>query len=121
MASFAERLGALLERSGLTMYAVAKRAGVSKQNVGKLMAGTREPSWDTVQRLALALGVSTEAFTDPDLRLPVAVPAKMGRPKKAPAVPQDATPDGVSRTPSGQKPAKRLGASGAKRKGQGKE
>lgn len=59
---FAARLRRLLERSGLTAYALAGKAGVSKQTVSKLLRGEQQPSWETVQRLAAALGVSTEAM-----------------------------------------------------------
>jgi transcriptional regulator with XRE-family HTH domain len=88
MGSFAERLNVALRESGLTMYALAKRSGVSKQNMSKLAAGRREPTWETVQRLALALGVSCDAFRDPELTLPPqGPPPRKGRPPKGKAEP----------------------------------
>ncbi len=81
--SFARQLCAIREKAGLSQYALAKRSGLSKQAVSNLELGNREPNWETVQRLALALGVDYRAFADPDLRLPgEAPPAKRGRPRK---------------------------------------
>jgi transcriptional regulator with XRE-family HTH domain len=60
--TFAALLAALLRRGGLTAYALARRSGVSKQALSKLLSGDSRPSWHTVCRLADALGVSTESF-----------------------------------------------------------
>jgi transcriptional regulator with XRE-family HTH domain len=60
--TFAALLAALLRREGLTAYALAQRSGVSKQALSKLLSGDSRPSWDTVVKLADALGVSTESF-----------------------------------------------------------
>lgn len=59
---FPVRLRALMERAGLDPPALALKAGLSRQNVYRLLAGDRAPTWATVQRLAAALGVSTEEF-----------------------------------------------------------
>lgn len=59
---FAARLASLLGEAGLTAYALAQRSGVSKQALSKLLSGDSRPSWETVCRLADALGVSTESF-----------------------------------------------------------
>jgi len=84
---FADRLQALLDASGMTAYALAKRAGLSKQAVSRLLAGTPDPAWETVQRLARALGTDCTAFADDELEMPEETPARpRGRPKKeAPA------------------------------------
>jgi transcriptional regulator with XRE-family HTH domain len=82
---FAERLRNLRESAGLSQYALAKRAGLSKQGMSRLEMGEREPTWITVQRIAAALGVSCEAFTDPDVaRLAQndEPPGRPGRPRK---------------------------------------
>ena len=47
--------------AGLTQEALAERAGLSVYGVQKLEAGTTHPYRDTAQRLALALGLTTEA------------------------------------------------------------
>jgi transcriptional regulator with XRE-family HTH domain len=78
---FAQRLRGLREKAGLSQYALAGLAGISKQAMNHLEAGRNEPGWETVQRLALALGVTCEAFVDPGLSLPGVEPARMGRPK----------------------------------------
>lgn len=75
--TFAERLRALREEAGLTMYALAKASGVSKQALSKIEAElVGEVSWTTVQRLAQALGAPFEAFADPLLTVPVAKKVK---------------------------------------------
>jgi transcriptional regulator with XRE-family HTH domain len=80
---FADRLQKLRDAAGLSQYALAKRSGITKQAVSRLEKGERDPNWETVQRLALALGVDCRAFTDPDLQLPEAAPpGKPGRPRK---------------------------------------
>jgi transcriptional regulator with XRE-family HTH domain len=85
--SFAQRLRTLREAAGLSQYALAKQAGLSKQALSVLELGNREPYWDTVQKLALALGVDCRAFVDPGVAIPTAeeaAPGKPGRPRKEP-------------------------------------
>jgi transcriptional regulator with XRE-family HTH domain len=62
--SFGGRLRELRGAAGLTQQALADLAGMHRQGVNKLEAGDREPTWASVQALARALGVSTEAFQD---------------------------------------------------------
>jgi transcriptional regulator with XRE-family HTH domain len=84
--SFAKKLRKLREKAGLSQNALGKRAVISKQALSKLETGENELTWETVQRLARALGASYEAFTDPDLPMPSeegAAPGKPGRPRKA--------------------------------------
>jgi transcriptional regulator with XRE-family HTH domain len=97
MTAFAVLLAAVRRRAGVSQYALARRSGVSKQALSLLEKGDREPSWETVQRLALALGVDCSAFQDPDLTLPPqGPPPRMGRPPKgqpeAPAQRRKAAP-----------------------------
>jgi transcriptional regulator with XRE-family HTH domain len=61
--TFAALLATLLKDRGLTAYRLAEDAGLSRQAIAKLLAGSA-PSWETVQRIAAALGVSTEALRD---------------------------------------------------------
>jgi transcriptional regulator with XRE-family HTH domain len=83
MAAFAEKLRAVREKLGLSQYAVAKQTGISKQALSLLELGEREPSWDTVQKLALVLGVECTAFMDEGLSLPEIEPSRgPGRPPK---------------------------------------
>jgi transcriptional regulator with XRE-family HTH domain len=97
---FARRLVELRKVAGLSKYRLAELTGITRQALSLLETGQREPNWDTVQRLAKALGVDSTAFEDPDLQLPdVKPPGKAGRPKKD-----------AGAAPSGEK----------KRKGKGK-
>ena len=77
---------------------------MTKQALSHLELGTREPTWETVQRVALALGLDCRSFTDPTITLP-AEPAegekpKRGRPRKVEAVQPPADP---KKKPRGKK------------------
>ncbi len=61
-ASFPARLRSLRERAGLTVADLAERSGLYRTAVWKLEAGQSAPTWDTVCRLADALGVGVEVF-----------------------------------------------------------
>ena len=83
--TFAHRLRALRERVGMTKYMLAKRTGLNKQTLLNLESGKSIPSWETVQKLALALGVSCQEFVDAAVTIPPAdttAPGKPGRPRK---------------------------------------
>lgn len=60
--TFAEKLKAIREEAGLTKYALAKKAGISRQGLSQLESGESLPSWETVQLLVRALGVACEDF-----------------------------------------------------------
>jgi transcriptional regulator with XRE-family HTH domain len=77
---FSERLKSIRESMGLSQYALAKHAGLTKQAIWRLENGEREPAWSTVQLLAAALGVSCESFADLTLLERV---TPIGQPKKA--------------------------------------
>ncbi len=71
------------ERQNRSQLDVARSAGLTPQAVSVLEQGINTGLWDTIQRLALALGITTEELRDPELRLPEPVPAKtLGRPRK---------------------------------------
>jgi transcriptional regulator with XRE-family HTH domain len=119
--AFAERLAALRESQELSQYELARRTGLTRQTLSRLEMGDREPSWGTVQLLALALGVDYKELADPALRLPEPAPGRLrGRPRKAAGVAPEPRGDQGGK-PSGEKPAKRQRGSSAKRKGKGKE
>jgi putative transcriptional regulator len=67
---FANKLIAIREQAGISQYKLAQLVGVSKQSIWTLERGTNDPSWKTVQLLALALGVKVDEFVDSDLTLP---------------------------------------------------
>lgn len=79
---FRIRLRALRDAQGLSAYALAKRSGVSKQTLSKIESGLQGPSWETVQRLAAALGVDCTTFAEGFKLPPPAPPKKRGRPRK---------------------------------------
>ncbi len=83
--AFKDRLKEAREEAGLTQYALAKRAGISKQAMNLLESGRNQPSWETVQRIAHALGLPCERFQDPALAKEAAggeeKPKRPGRPK----------------------------------------
>jgi DNA-binding XRE family transcriptional regulator len=79
--TFAGRLKVLRRKAGLTQYALARKAGLSRQSLNQLERGDSEPAWQTVQLLALALGVATEEFRDMRLTLPDVEVRPRGRPR----------------------------------------
>src|SRR5689334_5033182 len=83
--AFADKLRALREAAGISKYELAKRAGLSKQELSRLELGQREPSWATVQALAKALGVTCEAFVEAVKSSPPESVPPPKRPRKAEA------------------------------------
>src|SRR3954469_9096297 len=104
--TFGERLRRLRETAGLSQEALARAAGLSTSTIAKVEQRGIDPSWTTVQALATALGVSSEAF-----RSGVADEPAGPRPADAPA--------GGQAGPSGEKPAKRRPGKGRAKKGPG--
>jgi len=90
---FTRQLTALREAAGLSQYELAKRSGLTKQAISRLELGNQGPAWETVQRLAVALGVDCRAFADPTLQMPEqpAAPPRRGRPPKRPVEPASAS------------------------------
>lgn len=60
--TFAAALRTIRESAGLSVADLAKTSGLQRAAVYKLESGESAPTWDTVQRLAKALGVSTDTF-----------------------------------------------------------
>lgn len=81
----ARKVMELREAAGLSMYELAKRAGLTNQSLSLIEKGQRGANWETIQRLSKVLGVSCEAFADPGLDFPEQPdePPKRGRPPKA--------------------------------------
>lgn len=59
---FGKRLRELRKGANLTQEKLGELAGMRYQVVARLEYGQRTPSWETVLKLAKALGVSTDAF-----------------------------------------------------------
>jgi transcriptional regulator with XRE-family HTH domain len=62
--NFPLRLARAREMAGLTVYALAKRANVSRQFVAELEAGNKEPTLSTLRKLAQALGTTVGVLVD---------------------------------------------------------
>jgi len=62
--TFAGRLTELREDKGVSMYALAKLSGVSKQMLSYLERGEKAPGLAVAQALCRALGVSLAEFDD---------------------------------------------------------
>lgn len=60
--TFGARLLFLRAEAGLTQAGLASRCGLTANTVARLERDEIGPRWETVQALAVALGVSTEAF-----------------------------------------------------------
>jgi len=54
--TFAARLRSLRTQAGISIYALAGRSGITRQYLGHLERGTKEPSLDTARKIAAALG-----------------------------------------------------------------
>jgi DNA-binding XRE family transcriptional regulator len=54
--SFAVWLSHQLRRRRLTQRELARRAGMAHSTVSRILLGEREPSWPTLQRLAIVVG-----------------------------------------------------------------
>jgi transcriptional regulator with XRE-family HTH domain len=63
---FKDRLRELREGAGLTQEELARKAIISLPTLRGLERGQHRPSWQSVVKLARALGVSTDAFADCD-------------------------------------------------------
>jgi transcriptional regulator with XRE-family HTH domain len=70
---------------------------LTKQALYRLEQGNNEPTWQTVQLLAAALGVDYADFADPGLQLPEEVtPRPRGRPLKVDSGRSHRPGDGVA-------------------------
>jgi len=59
---FPNRLATLRDSAGLSIPELARRADISDDSIRLYEAGTRAPSWEMIQKIATALGVSTDTF-----------------------------------------------------------
>lgn len=66
MVSLTEVLPAALRDSGLTVAALARRAGVSRASVSEYLHGHRQPGLRQVDRLVTAAGLRAEVRLRPD-------------------------------------------------------
>lgn len=86
--TFGEVIAEYRARQGLSVYSVARRAGLSQTSVACIEAGTTSPQFETTRLLAAALGVSLgqiEARLAPVV-LPPVEPVSRGRRPGKPTV-----------------------------------
>jgi transcriptional regulator with XRE-family HTH domain len=80
---FGPRLDAILKAKGVSWAALADAAGVSREAAYRWKKGEVAPTWDSVQLVARALGVSFDDLADPSLTPPKrAAPRRRGRPRR---------------------------------------
>ena len=60
--SISDRLRRLRKAAGMSQDNLAERAGLTRVAIYRFEAGTREPAWETLQKLASALGASLGDF-----------------------------------------------------------
>lgn len=83
MREFGKVLADMLEQKGMTAYRLAQLAGLGQPSVSKLINGQSQPTWDTVQKIRVALGVEFADLVTIDEEPPeVAEKRGRGRPKK---------------------------------------
>jgi transcriptional regulator with XRE-family HTH domain len=83
------------EELELSLYAMAKRTGLSAEGLGKVERGQREPTWSTVQLVSEVLGLTPNDFRNPAVMLKEYTPSQPGRPRKpSPAAVAPAEPSG---------------------------
>jgi transcriptional regulator with XRE-family HTH domain len=64
MKTFGEILRDIRSNNDLSRVELAERAGLAPDAIASLEQGRRKPTWETVQALCRALGVSSETFRD---------------------------------------------------------
>lgn len=60
--AFGRRLRELREAAGLSQHALGEKAGIAYQTIAKYERGENIPNWETVEKLADALGAKMDDF-----------------------------------------------------------
>jgi transcriptional regulator with XRE-family HTH domain len=84
--TFGKLIGDVRQGKGWSVYALARRTGLTDQAIHDLEGSDRMPTFDTARRLALALGISLDWIAGqlPPVELPEPGPQRpRGRPRKA--------------------------------------
>ena len=74
-----ERIKALRHELGLTQEALCERAEISVDAVNRIENGTRVPTIDTLEKIAVALGSSVSDLLHTEPQKPVKTPAPVRR------------------------------------------
>ena len=64
MRNFGTILKELRQAANLTQKELAEKANTTQAAIGRYETNEREPTWEAVQKIAQALGVSCEVFAD---------------------------------------------------------
>jgi transcriptional regulator with XRE-family HTH domain len=78
---FAQRLKELRGQAGLSQPALAERSGVAVGTIRHFEYGIREPTYETLVKLADGLGVTLLAF-DPKSHAEADSPPALGKPRR---------------------------------------
>ena len=62
--SFPAKLAAIRTAAGLSIPDLARASGLSDDVLRQYEKGTRGPTWESVQKIAVALAVPTDAFRE---------------------------------------------------------
>jgi transcriptional regulator with XRE-family HTH domain len=79
---FSRKLKELREAAGLSQKALAEATGLHPMALAKLEQGKRGPSWETIQALAKALGVTCMEFTEEALTAESKAAGRRRKPSK---------------------------------------
>jgi transcriptional regulator with XRE-family HTH domain len=118
--TFAARLKRLREAAGISQVELAGRAGLHTYSIAKFEQGQREPSLESAQALAKALGVSLATFDDvafDEAQADKAPPRTPGRPRKPTAEQAGPAAGQGGADAAGGKPAGKKGNRGNRTKG----
>jgi transcriptional regulator with XRE-family HTH domain len=83
--TFGKVIGDVRQERGWSVYALARKAGLTDQAIHDLEGSDRMPTFDTARRLAAALGISLDWLASqlPPVELPEPGPQRpRGRPRK---------------------------------------
>lgn len=98
--TFGKLIADVRQDKGWSVYALARKTGLTDQAIHDLEGSDRMPTFDTARRLAAVLGVTLDWMASqlPPVELPEPVPARpRGRPRKIDAKPAPKRPRGRPR------------------------
>lgn len=65
---FCQTLQTIMSEKGISQNELSRTAGIDQGTISKMVHGQQtRPTWETVQRIAAALGVPCTAFADPSV------------------------------------------------------
>lgn len=61
-----EKLAKLRKAAGISVYRLARDIGVAQDTIARIESGRTDPSWSTIQRIAIAFNVTTDSLRPDD-------------------------------------------------------